>query len=69
MTPGATSIVVTSEISNWAPILDFQLVDFQRENNDVVYSCSNRGNKGSICELRRVIGVHIVTQTEPEFDG
>ncbi|CAG8553228.1 375_t:CDS:10, partial [Paraglomus occultum] len=69
VTPGATGIVVNSEIPNWAPILDFQLVDFQRENNDVVYSCSNRGNKGSICELRRVIGVHVVTQTEPEFDG
>jgi len=62
-------VEITSIIPNWAPILDFQMLDFHQERHDVIFSCSGRGKYGSIRELRRAIGVNVMTKTEAEFDG
>ncbi|CAG8451476.1 8190_t:CDS:10 [Funneliformis mosseae] len=62
-------VEIASVIPNWAPILDFQMVDFHQERHDVIFSCSGLGKYGSIRELRRAIGVNVVTKAEGEFDG
>ncbi|CAI2179449.1 1570_t:CDS:10 [Funneliformis geosporum] len=62
-------VEITSVIPNWAPILDFQMVDFHQERHDVIFSCSGLGKYGSIRELRRAIGVNVVAKAEGEFDG
>ncbi|PKK67422.1 hypothetical protein RhiirC2_751761 [Rhizophagus irregularis] len=60
---------ITSVIPNWAPILDFQMLDFHQERHDVIFACSGRGKYGSIRELRRAIGVNVMTRTDAEFGG
>jgi hypothetical protein len=62
-------IEITNVIPNWAPILDFQMLDFHQEKHDVILACCGRGKYGTIRELRRAIGVNVITRTEAEFDG
>lgn len=59
----------TWEIPNWAPILDFQMLDFHRERHDIIFTCSGRDKQGSIREIRRGIGVNVITTTGPDYDG
>ncbi|CAJ0822985.1 8264_t:CDS:10 [Entrophospora sp. SA101] len=60
---------MTCKIPNWAPVLDFQMLDFHHEWHDVILACSGYGKHGSIRELRRAIGVNVITKTEPDFNG
>lgn len=60
---------MSCKIPNWAPVLDFQMLDFHHEWHDVILACSGYGKHGSIRELRRAIGVNVITKTEPDFNG
>ncbi|CAG8609261.1 10589_t:CDS:10 [Cetraspora pellucida] len=60
---------ITCSIPNWAPILDFQMLDFYQERHDVIFTCSGRDKHGSIRELRKAVCVNIITRTGPDFHG
>ncbi|CAG8447000.1 2401_t:CDS:10 [Diversispora eburnea] len=60
---------ITWEIPNWAPISDFQMLDLHKERRDVIFSCSGVAPYGSIRELRKAIGVNVITKTESDFNG
>ncbi|CAG8509543.1 1079_t:CDS:10, partial [Scutellospora calospora] len=60
---------ITCSIPNWAPILDFQMLDFHQERHDVIFTCSGRDKYGSIRELRKAVGVNVITRTGPDFYG
>lgn len=76
MSDGAVALVcpdskikITCDIPNWAPILDFQMLDLHQERHDVIFTCSGRDKHGSIRELRKAVGVNVITRTEPDFHG
>ncbi|CAG8557410.1 10090_t:CDS:10 [Dentiscutata erythropus] len=60
---------ITCDIPNWAPILDFQMLDLHQERHDVIFTCSGRDKYGSIRELRKAVGVNVITRTGPDFHG
>ncbi|CAG8692688.1 7584_t:CDS:2, partial [Racocetra fulgida] len=58
---------IACSIPNWAPILDFQMLDFHQERHDVIFTCSGRDKHGSIRELRKAVCVNIITRTADSF--
>ncbi|RHZ88816.1 hypothetical protein Glove_21g356 [Diversispora epigaea] len=60
---------ITWEIPNWAPISDFQMLDLHKERRDVIFSCSGVAPYGSIRELRKAVGVNVITRAESDFNG
>ncbi|KAJ3072915.1 hypothetical protein HK102_006143, partial [Quaeritorhiza haematococci] len=64
----AATVLKKSILPNWAPILDFKLVDIHREGHDVMFITSGSSPCGTLREIRNGVDVHVDTSS-PDFNG
>eukprot|EP00026_Physarum_polycephalum_P000426 Phypoly_transcript_00427.p1 GENE.Phypoly_transcript_00427~~Phypoly_transcript_00427.p1 ORF type:complete len:1136 (+),score=110.82 Phypoly_transcript_00427:1413-4820(+) len=55
------------ELSNWAPILDFQVADYYGEGQDQIFAISGGGDTSSLRIIRNGLAVNVVTSTPRDF--